>query len=263
MKKYNIRDNFFEVIDTEEKAYWLGFLYADGYIRSGRLNFIRLKLAIRDIDHMEKFKESIGSSHRIEIYEDSNNPYCQITIGCKKMVIDLIANGCVTNKGFKIRLPNIGDSLMPHFIRGYFDGDGCVSHKNRNSYCVSIVSNIRFINDLKIYLGYGNININKKNQQLANLNIYKETKKFRKYIYNTSTIYLQRKFEYFNRMDTKHVNKIWCPNNYIVTNIESGERNLINNLADFCRKNDLSESCMGKVASKKYNSHRGFICEKI
>ena len=263
MKKYNINEKFFSNIDSEEKAYWLGFLYADGYIRSNKLNFVRLKLAIKDLGHMEKFRESIGSNHRIEIYDSVINPYCQITIGCKEMVLDLINSGCVNNKGFKIRLPNVQDHLMAHFIRGYFDGDGCITHKNVNSYCVSIISNIRFINDLKIYLGYGNININYKNNDLANLNIYKEVRMFRKYIYDGSTIFLQRKFESFNKMDTIYINKVWCPNNYIVTNIESKEKFTVNNLSLFCKLNGLSESGMYKVSAKKYKSHKGFICEKI
>jgi hypothetical protein len=211
---------------------------------------------------MEKFRESIGSNHKIEIYDTVANPYCQITIGCKRMVLDLIDNGCVTNKGFKIRLPNISHSLMNHFIRGYFDGDGCISHRGGNSYRVSIVSNVRFIEDLLGYLGYGNISIDHKNKDLANLNIDKYTHEFRKYIYTEATVYLPRKFEIFNKMDTIHINNVWCPNNYIITNIESGEKFTVDNLSLFCRRNGLSESGMYKVSAKKYKSHKGFICEK-
>ena len=56
-KVYSYDESYFKNIDTEEKAYWLGFLYADGYVRKRQRNSeMRLKLGIKDLDHLEKFK---------------------------------------------------------------------------------------------------------------------------------------------------------------------------------------------------------------
>lgn len=57
---------FFKTIDTEEKAYWLGFLYADGSV-SKDLKAVTLELNIKDIDHIRKFKRAINSTHKITI----------------------------------------------------------------------------------------------------------------------------------------------------------------------------------------------------
>src|SRR5699024_3897298 len=64
-QKYKISHNFFDEIDTEEKAYWLGFLYADGCVREDRGCF-RLGLQARDVRHLEKFRESLDSNHPIK-----------------------------------------------------------------------------------------------------------------------------------------------------------------------------------------------------
>lgn len=58
-------DNIFSLIDTEEKAYWLGFLYADGYIRKGENNHISIVLQQRDINHLVKFKKFLNSPAKV------------------------------------------------------------------------------------------------------------------------------------------------------------------------------------------------------
>ena len=49
----------FETIDTEEKAYWLGFMYADGYIGASRYS-VGINLSLKDIDHLKKFCKYMG-----------------------------------------------------------------------------------------------------------------------------------------------------------------------------------------------------------
>jgi hypothetical protein len=260
MRKYNVNEDFFSEINNEESAYWLGFLFADGYVRSNKLKFVRLKLAIKDIDHLYKFKEALNSDHNVEEYDS----YCQITIGSKKIVDDLIKNGCTPNKGMKIRLPNnIGSDLMNHFIRGYFDGDGCISHRGCNSYVSSIISNTNFSTDVRNLLGYGYLYSDSKNRNLANLTFNKDCLRFRDYIYKNAKVYLKRKFDGFKEMDYIKESKVWLPNKYKVTNLTSNESQIVDNLSKFCSEHNLSKSGMCKVSSGKYKSHRGFICEKL
>ncbi len=65
-RKYKLNESFFEIIDSEEKAYWLGFLMADGSVRAGQSQDgtghwnIRLSLATADKERIERFIEAIG-----------------------------------------------------------------------------------------------------------------------------------------------------------------------------------------------------------
>ena len=265
MTKYRINQTYFENIDTQEKAYWLGFLYADGYIKitpSGGCTCVRLKLAIKDISHLEKFKHSLESTHPIEIYE-TKNPYCQISIGSKKMVNDLINQGCTKNKGYKIRFPNIKEELKSHFIRGYFDGDGSVCYRGGNRYRFTMTSNNHFIMDIIKYLGYGNISRDSVNEKLSNFYIDTNSNNFGKFIYNNSMIHLERKYQIYLKSFIIKENKKWLPNKYIIINIGLNSSLITSNLAEFCKNNNLLVSSMYKVLKKKYNTHKGYYCEYL
>jgi hypothetical protein len=206
-KKYWINENFFETIDSDEKSYWLGFLYADGCIRKkGKSSQLKLKLKLSDIEHLEKFKKSIQSDSEIKklssFFKKDKKEYssecCEINIYNTKVVEDLIKLGCLQNKTQKIRLPNLDFHLMSSFIRGYFDGDGCIYKvKNyENCFRVTICSNKNFIKDLKVFLNYGDI-VEYNNYSILAINKIENIKEFRDYIYNNSNISLTRKYEKF------------------------------------------------------------------
>ena len=122
------------------------------------------------------------------------------------MANDLIANGAIRDKTYTMQLPNIPNELMCHFIRGYFDGDGCIyiTKKNRIRCHFDSVSTIfleqlrKFLYDTGInsYL-YISKNNNGKYKDLYRLEIagVEYTQKFLQYIYNNSQIYLDRKYE--------------------------------------------------------------------
>ena len=114
--------HIFDSIDNEEKAYWLGFLFADGYV-SLKTNLIELSLQLNDKNHLEKFKLFISAKQNIT--EDSFR--CRITISNKHLKETLINLGCTPQKSNNIRFPKIDKNLYPYFIRGYFDGDGSIS----------------------------------------------------------------------------------------------------------------------------------------
>src|SRR5699024_9205607 len=137
-QKYKINHNFFDEIDTEEKAYWLGFLYADGCVREDRGCF-RLGLQARDVRHLEKFRESLDSNHTIKETNKVTNEKIYygnyIFIHSKKLVKNLVEKGCFENKSLTLKFPSydiVPKHLIYHFIRGYFDGDGSVSYTVRN-----------------------------------------------------------------------------------------------------------------------------------
>lgn len=133
-EKYCYDHTFFEKIDTEEKAYWLGFLYADGYVTQGTRNAeVGIELSARDIEHLKKFNKSLKGNITPTIRQrkagkiNSTDGIASFRLYNKKMVEDLIKLGCVENKTFVIKMPDIQDKfLIWHFIRGYFDGDGSI-----------------------------------------------------------------------------------------------------------------------------------------
>lgn len=124
-----INTNIFEVVDTEEKAYWLGFLYADGYV-SNKTNHIELALALKDEKHIKKFCLFINYQGTI----NKNEERVRISFQNKKMKNDLIKLGCTPNKSLTIKFPQenvIPNKLIKHFVRGYMDGDGYIGwHQN-------------------------------------------------------------------------------------------------------------------------------------
>lgn len=128
MKKYKFNENYFDNIDNQDKAYWLGFFAADGYNHMSKCN-IEIRLHNQDREILERFKESIKSNHPINLYK---NTYCNLYIHSKHLCETLASYGLTQAKTYTLKIPNIRKDLMQHFIRGFFDGDGCFSVIHRN-----------------------------------------------------------------------------------------------------------------------------------
>lgn len=132
---YKINDSFFDEIDCEEKAYILGFMYADG---CNEINPEKCKYSIsmsqlhQDIDILEKINQAMNSNYPIQIrlQKENRKQKCVLSISSKKLSNALCKLGCSKAKTFLIRFPKenqyFNENLMHHFIRGYFDGDGCI-----------------------------------------------------------------------------------------------------------------------------------------
>lgn len=119
-KTYHWDESFFELIDTEQKAYWLGFIAADGCVDHKEF---RLHISERDVEHLKEFKSAIQSTHPIHY---TANKSVTFIIGNKKIVKNLNALGIVHRKTLILEYPDIPKRLNRHFIRGVFDGDGCI-----------------------------------------------------------------------------------------------------------------------------------------
>lgn len=139
MSNYKYNKDYFEVIDSEDKAYWLGFLYADGCIcrtyKNDKLRYMHLEIQLCDEDkgHLLKFSSCIESNVPIKekVTSCNGNEYksSRLTICSRKMCYDLIDHGCVPRKTYGVRLPSEKDVpklYMRDFLRGFFDGDGCI-----------------------------------------------------------------------------------------------------------------------------------------
>ena len=153
---YNVDHNIFSVIDTEEKAYWLGFLSADGYVSSVCGKRVGLSIAIKDYDHIVKFNEFINSTYTIHTYVStsgySNSEYCRVIISSDAMYDDLVRHGVVEHKSEIFEYPyNLSFDLQRHFLRGYNDGDGCIT-KNGNAYSLKIMGTDNFLDGFVSFL---------------------------------------------------------------------------------------------------------------
>lgn len=143
--KYKYQQDIFENIDSAEKAYWLGFLAADGcnYQREHNASVI-LNVNKKDIEHLKKFKQFCNTNAEIKSYigyEGFSNqtPMCKIVLNSKKISNDLMNKGILPNKSLILQPPKILKEFYKPFILGYFDGDGSISKTSQyNNYSISI-----------------------------------------------------------------------------------------------------------------------------
>lgn len=214
-RKHKILDeNYFKNIDTNKKAYILGLLYSDGYINK---NGFGISLHEKDKEILEKISNIIYGkivlNYRKEketTYKNKKNyiskPQYRLEIVSNIMKNDLIAHGCVKNKTFKIRLPKLDNiNLYRAFIRGYFDGDGClcIPKNKKSNITFTITSNINFCEDIKNYVNQ-NFNVNMKSSirygdiGYNRLTGAKQVVRFMNWLYEDADIFLKRKFDIFN-----------------------------------------------------------------
>ena len=133
-RMYEVNHQFFDEINTEEKAYVLGFLYADGtnqeHKNGGKyVSFTQLE---QDKDLLEKISICMGSNYPLyeSIQESNGKLKYKLSINSQQLSNASSILGAVPNKSSILQFPDISifksKDLIRHFIRGYFDGDGCV-----------------------------------------------------------------------------------------------------------------------------------------
>ncbi|MFW9865621.1 MAG: LAGLIDADG family homing endonuclease, partial [Candidatus Thorarchaeota archaeon] len=140
----NFKRNYFSIINTKEKAYWLGFLFADGYIglehkKSGNYYRMGIGLSVKDINLLKRFCNAVGLEAKfIKInmelcsYTNKETPIAKIRWGDQDFAKTLINLGMeyYTNvqEGKRVKKPKLprlrSKELMLAFLLGYYDGDG-------------------------------------------------------------------------------------------------------------------------------------------
>lgn len=226
----NFNDDYFETIDTEDKAYFLGLLFADGNVYMAR-HRVQITLANEDAYILNKFSECIGYSGKL--YSDRGK-YSKLILPSKKMCNDLISLGCTANKSLTLQFPTgVPIELLHHFIRGAFDGDGHVS-KRGNSFNVNFTSSEDFMTGFIKLLKTINVNNTGSKKRYVNhdksaCQVYikaESAKEFFNYIYKDSTVFLNRKKEQADKPNIikmiktciicgdKHFSKDLCESHY-------------------------------------------------
>jgi len=216
-RKYSLNESFFDEIDTEEKAYFLGFLYADGYNleKKGRIS---MNLKENDKEILEKFSRIIESDRPLTFIDvvsykkrvlNSSNQY-KITINSKHMSLMLKVLGCMQTKSLILKFPTeeqVPSYLLRHFLRGYSDGDGWIGDQSlcivgTEDFCNSLGEKVKKDLNINFY-----IRKREKEKNTTTRMFYISGRRqlmiFLNYIYNDSTIYLQRKYDIWEK------NKLW------------------------------------------------------
>lgn len=134
LRKFN--NTYFQNIDTPTKAYWLGFLFADGYIicRPESRNYeLGIELQAQDGYILQTLSNELGGIHKVA-YKSSEKAFngyhyhtetSVLRIYSKQIVTDLMNHGVVPNKTNSEIFPRCSQYLRD-FVRGYLDGDGCI-----------------------------------------------------------------------------------------------------------------------------------------
>lgn len=235
---YPFNYNYFEEIDSPDKAYFLGFLAADGNVfrkdSKNTQSIVKLSLKSDDKYILDVFNYYLDSKKPLHITEKQNTNYISyiysLELVSDKIAQDLEKYNIIPHKTYEYEMIQLKDELMSHYFRGYFDGDGSISICNNkihspSQYNISICGFIHNLEKMKKYLESKNIQSiiviekrksknNKYDLPFGNLifcNI-NEKYKFLKYIYqNKQDIYLHRK-EYrancfFNAIEQNYSNK--------------------------------------------------------
>lgn len=190
----------FDVIDTEEKAYWLGFLYADGNVGK-ETNIVTLSLAEKDLEHLLKFKKFIHFTGKI--YRNSSTNSYRLCVCDKYFKKALINKGCVPAKSLILKFPEKDifkrEELLIPFIRGYIDGDGCLTFGSGGRLSIQILGTKEFLEEINKYLkGMHLYKIKRLKTNTWTLNTSgNNADRIATLLYKNANIYLERKFNRF------------------------------------------------------------------
>ena len=199
-----------QVINTQEKAYLLGLFYADGNVGLNQSQ-CRIEVSLKDKDLIFHLKELFPFFY---IHYDRGT---KIELGnySKGLKNDLIFNGCLPRKSFENRfnlhIPSINEDLIPHFIRGYFDGDGgCTLNMEQKKVQKKVYiysASIRLLQEFELFMGNtSSIKFNNIVKSDKNITIYKSSpstqsyREFYNFLYKDAIIFLQRKRELFDKI---------------------------------------------------------------
>lgn len=199
IRTYEFNDSFFNSIDTEVKAYILGFIWADGFVIKNGQGF-GIGLSGKDMEHLVKIRDAMGTNYPVREYRDEKYIKCRLDIRSVTATSDLVKTGICCTKTYSQNTPmGIPSNMMRHFIRGFFDGDGSVKGKTKMNSQMSFAATQSMCNFLKEHLLSGSIT-KKVNSDICfsyDLSGAKQLQRVFSYLYDGATIYLERKYNRF------------------------------------------------------------------
>jgi len=200
-----LKERFFKTIDSEEKAYFLGLLIADGNVfkdSTGRQASISITLDLKDEYMLLKFKETLNAN--TSVGHDGRG--CgQIAVRSNLMATDLEKYGVIPRKSLFTYLPQIDNEYMNHLIRGILDGDGSIRAEqtqvnNRFAHYIEFCGSRQLMEDIAEYCVKLNLNTIPKvyvynDRNLSDIKIQSKDDMyiFGEWLYKDATIFLKRK----------------------------------------------------------------------
>lgn len=306
-RKYSIDDNYFSKIDNQNKAYILGFMYADGAIYPRRA---KLDLQIDDLYILEQIQKEMNIEMPIKIYKNQKTWFydkegnkvfypkkdtARLWMNSEIISNDLSKCGCIQHKTYDLKFPNnliLPKNLVSHFIRGYFDGDGCLTYSERKStnscskhFCMDFTGTYNIVSTIKEILNDECVNFvgdirsrknNGKNNYTLKICGNNILLKICEYLYRDANLMLNRKYnkymllkEEIDRRDNnpyfynKKIFKLYKDGEYIDT--YEGV-NYLENISKEKFGTKLHHSCISACINNKYgktNVYKGFSFEPV
>ncbi len=209
-RRYTVDHNFFDTISTEAKAYWLGFLTADGCVSC---NNIILGLHTIDLDHIYKFAAALCCKYPITFKEDSRNgsPFASININSEQLVKALACLGVGEHKSLTVQpCQRVPDHFLRHYWRGIMDGDGSISYnKADKSWHVRLFGNEAIVRGFCNFLSQF---VNSKATVRRHKTIFeiqyvgnRLASAILQVLYANATIYLDRKYDLAQKVLNRHL----------------------------------------------------------
>lgn len=169
----SINEDYFQELNTSNKAYILGIFLSDGHLLKNRK---QLRIKLTDIDLLEQIKKELNYNRPLLLNhtEKPTHKEAKTLIICNTKIYDDLLNlGMQQNKTFTLKFPSIPNHLMADFIRGFFDGNGSAYFKKAGKLLfpnLSICSTVDFLTDLQVILKrygvnshlYHDINVDEK-----------------------------------------------------------------------------------------------------
>lgn len=223
-KKYNIYEDYFETIDSEEKAYFLGFLTGDAHIFKNLKGF-SLEIKNLDVEILEKLifelkaEQKICFRTRFDKRTGKNSTNCYLVIYNKKICSDLIKHGVGPYKSKNCKIPLVPDNFLNSYIRGILDSDGFITICKNKDLRIGFLSSVNdFLIELQTIL-IEKCNVNKVAISIKpgcfslNYGGNIQCRRIFEYIYGNKTgFFLKRKYElcknHFDWWDSTELSKI-------------------------------------------------------
>lgn len=218
--------HYFDTIDTEEKAYWLGFIWCDGSVIENNNNlYLKVSLMESDYKHLEKLRDAMSSEHTIKFYKvtgfETNNKEARFIVG-SSYIGGVLRNkyGMIPHRSeTKLVTDSVPKHLVKHFIRGVFDADGSITtywNQEKEAWKPNLKMSLQlysyeklidFIQNHWIEIGFkeNKVKTIKRNKGRdgnatgINFSGVKQVTWLLDYLYGDASIYLDRKMEDANR----------------------------------------------------------------
>lgn len=229
----HINSNIFDFIDTEEKAYWLGMMFTDGWItrKKGKSKQIGLSLEKEDKKVIEDFRKFLGAEQYRITYKShpkkdgSLSESYQFVITSDNLYNALTTYGITSNKSQDAapKVEMIPRDLQKHFWRGAFDGDGSFFFGSQGNLIFNFIGTNDFAYKFQAYLYHNNLI-----KRFYSMEAHRHSKDYRgdsllifdiglkedvyrvtKHLYEGATIYMERKSKFLD------VVKEWEGTNYV------------------------------------------------